>query len=193
MSEEKSPLAFVELATELRGDGQFRFVMTGAGPQEREVRRQIARRGLEGTLDYLGVVPDISAHLTTLDVLVVPSRLDGRPVVVLEAQARGIAVVASKVGSLPRMIEHGTTGFLCVPDDLDDFALRLRWLAGNRQMLASMGDAARKHAEEHSSVDRMHESFAGVFHKLADGRRTMADTATDVVSGTAGSGHRRRV
>ena len=75
--------------------------MTGAGPLEGAVRRRAA--GLsEDSFTFLGVVDDVGAHLASLDVLVLPSILDGRPVVVLEALASGVPVIASRVGGLLR-------------------------------------------------------------------------------------------
>ena len=75
--------------------------MTGAGPLERAVRRRAA--GLsEDSFTFLGIVDDISAHLASLDVLVLPSTLDGRPVVVLEALAYGVPVIASRSAAFLR-------------------------------------------------------------------------------------------
>ena len=114
LSEEKAPLAFVDLARMLSDDSRFHFVMTGAGPLERAVRRRAA--GLsEDSFTFLGVVDDIGAHLASLDVLVLPSTLDGRPVVVLEALAFGVPVIASRVGGLPALVHDGETGFLVEP------------------------------------------------------------------------------
>ena len=87
LSAEKAPLAFVDLAHRM-ADPRFQFVMTGAGPLESEVRRKVDRSS-DTALSFLGVVDDIRAHLASLDAPVVPSILDGRPVVVLESLALG--------------------------------------------------------------------------------------------------------
>jgi glycosyltransferase involved in cell wall biosynthesis len=57
------------------------------------------------------------------------SRLDGRPVVVLEALALGVTVIASRVGALPELIEDGVNGVLCDAGDIDGFVACLVGLA----------------------------------------------------------------
>ena len=105
LSQEKAPLAFVELARRM-ADPRFRFVMTGAGPLESKVRRRV-RRLPTGTVSFLGVVDDIDAHLASLDVLVVPSIMDGRPVVVLEALALGSRSSLPASADFPRWSVKG--------------------------------------------------------------------------------------
>jgi glycosyltransferase involved in cell wall biosynthesis len=63
--------------------------------------------------------------MSASDIVVVPSLLDGMPLVVLESQARGKVVVASSVGSIPSMISDGDTGFLCPPGEVPAFVRRV--------------------------------------------------------------------
>ena len=77
---------------------------------------------------FLGVVDDIRAHLASLDVLILPSVMDGRPVVVLEALALGVPVIATRVGGLPALVRDGETGFLVEPGDTEAMARHLRRL-----------------------------------------------------------------
>ncbi|MBC7678332.1 MAG: glycosyltransferase [Pseudorhodobacter sp.] len=160
LSEEKDPLAFLDVAAALRGRTDVRFVMTGAGPLADKVRSTVRSLGLEGSLDVMGVVDDVSAHLAGLDLLLLPSRLDGRPVVVLEALAAGVPVVASAVGGLPTLIAEGVTGHLCRPGRPEEFAAVVRRLADDRSGLARMSAAARIYAVEHLDVGTMCEDYA---------------------------------
>ena len=159
LSEEKDPLAFVDVAAALRDRADVRFVMTGAGPLLDEVRSKVHALGLGDTFELLGVVDDISTHLASLDLLLLPSRLDGRPVVVLEALAAGVPVVASSVGGLPGLLADGLTGFLCQPGRPDQFATTVRSLADDRQRLAEMGVAARAHAVAQLDISAMCEAY----------------------------------
>lgn len=165
-SKEKDPLAFVAIAAllpELDAD----FVMTGAGPLDRDLRAALAARGLRDRVELLGVVDDVRAHLESLDVLLLPSQLDGRPVVVLEALALGVPVIASSVGALPELVQDGRTGFLCTPGDHHGFAGRVRELAEDPVRLASMSQAARAFAEEHLDARTMFHAYEGAFRRLA--------------------------
>lgn len=165
-AEEKDPLAFLAIAAAIGPRKDIEFVMTGAGPLEGEVRAALGARGLQGRVSILGVVDDIRAHLGALDVLVLPSKLDGRPVVVLEALALGVPVVASAVGALPDLVQDGVTGYLCEPGDHAGFAARLLALADDRDAHEEMGRAARRFAERHLDAKVMFECYETTLRKL---------------------------
>jgi glycosyltransferase involved in cell wall biosynthesis len=164
LSQEKDPLAFVELAEAARHP-RLRFVMTGAGPLESAVRKRIARS--QGAVEFLGVVEDVHAHMAQLDLLVVPSRLDGRPLAVLEALALGVPVLATRVGGLPELVLDGVTGFTCAPGHIAAFAPLLRELLDDPQRLAALRKSARQFAEERLDQAVMHGRYMAALRGLA--------------------------
>ena len=114
------------------------------------LRKQL---GLEGAVTFAGHVDDPQAALATASVYVQPSRWEGVPIAVLEAMAAGIPVVATQVGGLAEIIEHGVTGLLVPPDDpsaLADAILRVLETPG---LAAELGEAARAWARRTHSVD----------------------------------------
>ena len=157
LADEKAPLAFIDLASRMADDARFHFIMTGAGPLESQVRRRAARSN--GAVNFLGVVPDIHKHLASLDVLVVPSVLDGRPVVVLEALALGVPVIATAVGGLPALVHEGETGFLVEPGDLDAVLAHLLRLADDRAELEALRTTARAFAERNLDAKAMNRTY----------------------------------
>jgi glycosyltransferase involved in cell wall biosynthesis len=164
-SEEKGPDVFVELAAAMR-NRHVRFVMTGAGPMEANTRKRISRLALGSTVEFRGLVPDIAEHLRTLDVLVLPSREDGRPVVVLEALASGVPVVASKLGGIPEIVLDGMNGFLCPPGDIAAMAACVDRLIADRGLLATMKKNARKYATDHLDAEVMNARYLAVLREL---------------------------
>ena len=167
-SAEKAPLAFIEIAQRSLAAGlPLQFIMTGAGPLRGAIIEAVGRAGLpEGRFHLLGEVADLLLWLQFCDVLVVPSNLDGRPVVVLEALALGVTVLASRVGALPELIEDGQNGFLCPPGSTDPFVDRLTRLARDRALLARMKTAARRCAEQHLDEHKMLSEYEDRLKKI---------------------------
>lgn len=168
-SEEKNPLAVIEIASRIAADVPLVFVMTGAGPMEQALREGISNASLPaGRILVIGTVPDMAVYLRSFDVLLLPSRVDGRPNIVMEAQACGVPVVASRVGALPELVADGIQGYLCEPEAYDQFASRLTELAKSKSLLAKFKRAARTHAEQNFDVRNMQTAYAGVLDRLVN-------------------------
>lgn len=159
LSEEKDPEAFLEIARKCRRDPRLVFLMTGAGPLIDKVRKRIEKLALGDSLRFLGQVEKVSDYMSAYDVLVLPSRFDGRPVAVLESLALGVPVIASRVGALPDLVQEGVTGFLCEPGDTAAFAERIHWLADHPKEHRAMKAAARAFAEAELDARRMFERY----------------------------------
>jgi glycosyltransferase involved in cell wall biosynthesis len=106
-----------ELVTALRSLPGVRVALLGPGPLRAEL--EATSRELEGRLILAGDLPltEVSRWLAAADALVLPSWAEGTPNVVLEALAAGRPVVATHVGGIPDVIEHGVTGLLVPPRD----------------------------------------------------------------------------
>jgi len=106
------------------------------------------------------------------DVVVVPSTLDGMPLVVFEAQALGKPVVASAVGSIPDVVQDGKTGLLCRPGDVRGFADRILQLWKSpelrRAIAAAGGVAVRANHGAESMTDKYLEVFEGPRQRGSD-------------------------
>ncbi|RZL68531.1 MAG: glycosyltransferase [Variovorax sp.] len=167
-SEEKDPLGFVEIAKRIPAELPVTFVMTGAGPLEGALRDAIDAAGFApGRFHLKGAVPDVKPYLRACDILVLPSRLDGRPNVIMEALATGVAIVASRVGALPEMFDDTQQGYLCAAGDYECFAERIVGLASNGEVLARFKVAARELAEERLDIRVMLQAYERRLRKLA--------------------------
>lgn len=159
LSEEKAPDIFVEVANLCRQCGNVRFVMTGAGPLTKSISDKVRAlpRGIR--FEFAGLVDDVGQYLALYDVLVLPSRFDGRPLVVMEALACGVPVIASNVGGLPDLVSDGKNGYLVPPADARTIADRIVRLADNRPLLATLKEDARKLAEEKLDANLAYRDF----------------------------------
>jgi O-antigen biosynthesis protein len=160
-SEEKHPLGFIKIAQSVDRTLPVRFVMTGTGHLRPAIEHAVREAGFaQGRFHLLGEVAEIAPVLASFDLLIVPSVLDGRPVVVLEALALGVPVLASRVGALPELIQDGVTGWLCQPDNLQAFATRIEHAAMDRAGLNDMRRRARDYAEARLDMRQMLEAYS---------------------------------
>lgn len=168
-SEEKDPFAMVEIAKRIPNKVPVVFMMTGAGPLGPALRAQIEQAAFPpGRFILCGSVPEVGPYLKMYDILLLPSRIDGRPNVVMEALASGVTVVASRVGALPEMVEDGVHGYLCVPGDYEEFASRIIELAEDPRKLSTFRREARRFAERHLDIRTMLEEYRASFDALLD-------------------------
>jgi len=97
-------------------------------------------------------------------VVVVPSRWEGFGLVALEAMRSGCAVLATRVGGLPEVVDEGVTGALFAPDDSDALVHLLVSLTETR--LAEMGAAGRRRFEALFHVDRVVNELDAVYREV---------------------------
>jgi len=92
------------------------LIVIGDGP-EREQLRSLAKKHGRGRVHFIGSVDSASKYLKAFDLFVLPSRKEGLPYTLLEAQAAGIPIVATTVGGIPELIRDGENGYLAKPND----------------------------------------------------------------------------
>lgn len=167
-SEEKDPLGFVEIASRVRAP-KVAFLMTGTGPLRPQIEAAAAALSPK-RFHLVGSVPDVLPYLASCDILCLPSSLDGRPVVVMEALAVGVPVLASRVGALPELVEDGVSGFLVAPGDYDGFARLIDDLAVRPAKLQAMKREARLSAERELDMRRMLDAYEAALDTALAGR-----------------------
>jgi glycosyltransferase involved in cell wall biosynthesis len=119
---------------------EFDLRVVGSGPEAHRLDG-IARLTRLGTLDT-AAVHDEMGRATALVVPSICFETFGR--VVVEAYARGTAVIASRIGSLAELVEHEVTGLLFRPGDSEDLARTLQWAMAHPELMGNMGRRARE-------------------------------------------------
>jgi len=122
----------------------MRLLIVGSGPEEDRLRALAQRLSLTEVCRFLPSTPDVGSRLRSIDIFVHPSLSEALPNAVMEAMASGCAVIASRVGGCPELIEHGVDGLLVTPGRLDDLIAALGALIGDpgsRAKLAAAGTA----------------------------------------------------
>ena len=95
-----------------------------------------------------------------------PSLHEGFPLAALEAMAAGLPIVASAVGGLPEMVEHGRTGWLVPPAEPEPLAARLAELIRDPEQTIAMGAAGRIRVGNHFPVEQMVLRVSGIYDNL---------------------------
>ncbi|HXI28509.1 MAG TPA: N-acetyl-alpha-D-glucosaminyl L-malate synthase BshA [Vicinamibacterales bacterium] len=118
------------------------LVMVGDGPDRAPLEREVDALGLQGRVQFVGEQHDLVPWLSSADVFLLPSAQESFGLAALEAMACEVAVVASRVGGLPEVIEDGKTGFLCPPDAIDLMAARVVDLLSDAALRQRIGCAS---------------------------------------------------
>jgi phosphatidylinositol alpha 1,6-mannosyltransferase len=157
LSVEKNVALLVTLERELAAIGiaNIRFLIVGWGNEEDDLRRDLR------TADFPGILrgESLATAYANMDILVFPSHTDTFGNVVLEALASGVPAIVTPDGGPKYIVRDGETGFV-TPDD--GFAAAIVTLAGDRNRLSAMRQAARNHAL-HCSWDAVFQRVYGAY------------------------------
>lgn len=149
----------------LRCIGPFETVDYEAG-----IKRMILELGVQDGVELVGFTKDIPAELAKLDAMVLPSLYgEGMPMVVLEAMAAGLPVVATKVEGTPEAIQHGRQGLLAEPNNPDSLADQIISLLDGQHNWTAMSESAVERHATHFSDVAMAQKTAEVYRNLAGG------------------------
>ncbi len=143
-----------------------RLVMVGDGPEKPRAEELARQLGVGKHVLFLGNQEVLEELLPLADVFVLPSSTESFGLVALEAMSAGVPVVASRVGGLPELVEHGVTGFLEEPGDVEAHVRAVLRILHTTKFAPRMGRAGRKRAVERFHVDRMVDRYRKVYEEL---------------------------
>lgn len=179
LHEVKGQRHLVEAIRLLAADGvDVRCTLVGDGEDHDALAARVRDAGLEGAVSLPGPCThdEVAGHLAASDVLVVPSvptaegRREGLPVVILEAMASGIPVVASRLSGIPEIVEDDVTGLLTEPGDAGGLAAAIARLDHDPALCARLVAAASHSLDEHHDLERSARALVERFtHTTAGG------------------------
>jgi glycosyltransferase involved in cell wall biosynthesis/Tfp pilus assembly protein PilF len=155
MSEEKRPLLWVETAALVaKANPSLHFVIAGDGPMYEQVQAKANELGFGDRMHLPGHV-NVSPWFLMMDALLLTSRMEGMPNVLLEAQYLGIPVVAPNVGGCPEVVDQGRTGWVVDGATAETLSERLNWMLANPDWMRKAGKRATIFAKAGFSIDTM--------------------------------------
>lgn len=170
IEDEKGVFEALELVSRVRAAGtRAAGMFIGDGSRCAALKQKAGTLGLQDAVHLVPSVPnsEIPGYMSALDLLVLPSKQEGFGLVLIEAQACGTPVIATRTGGIVEAVEHGTGGFLVEPGDLAALTSHAVFLAKNSQQRAEMG--ARAAQWVHSRFDGQEQAVQlfRIYERLA--------------------------
>lgn len=123
--------------------GDIHFLIVGDGPLRKELE-DLSRTLKLSHVIFTGRRTDVNRLLTAMDIFVLPSVSEGLGIVIIEAMAAGLPVVATKIGGIPEIVSNGISGILVPPEDPDAIAKAIIGLLNDKERAKRMGAKGRE-------------------------------------------------
>jgi N-acetyl-alpha-D-glucosaminyl L-malate synthase BshA len=137
----------VEIFDRVRKKMPAKLLLMGDGPDRSRAEWLAVQKGIHNDVLFLGKQDNVGEKLALADVLLMPSELESFGLAALEAMACQVVPVATRVGGIPELIEHGKSGYLADVGDVDTMARHAVELLGDETRLREMGKACRAVAQ----------------------------------------------
>lgn len=173
LTEQKRPFDLIHALQRLSEQGLdgLRADFVGTGPLEFQLKVEVEQLGLSN-VHFHGEVDDVRHWMGISHLLVLPSAWEGLPNVILEAMAARLPVIASEVDGTPELIEHGVTGWLVPPGNVDELARRIRHVAESEDERRKVSANAFERVSSQFSWNSVADQYDALLKKLlADARQ----------------------
>ena len=145
---------------------RIRLLVAGEGPYKKELINQVRRLDLIKSVNFLGYVDDIYSLYKMCDCFVLPSKTEGMPIALLEAMACKLPIIASAVGSVPKIVTHEVDALLIEPDNEEELYQALWRLLNNPLLKKNLGGNARKNFLINYTSDLMADRYKEFYDRI---------------------------
>lgn len=152
----------------LESGRQIRVVVTGSGPEEKNLRKLSTSLELDDVVTFVDDGCAMTAYLSAFDIFCLPSLQQGFGVIMLEAMALGRPAIASAVGGVLSIIEDGRNGLIVPPSDSRALANRIIELLDNPEQARRIAIAGQNLVEDCFMVDRMVDEYMALYNDVTD-------------------------
>ncbi|MBI0477227.1 colanic acid biosynthesis glycosyltransferase WcaL [Sphingomonas sp. MA1305] len=172
LSPEKGQAGLLEAVALLRDRGvAIALTLVGDGPESASLRALATQLGVKALVRFVGRQDERTAlaSIAAADVLVLPSFMEGLPVVLMEAMALGVPVIATRVAGIPELVRDEVSGLLFDPADWHGLADTIARLAADPALRARLAAAARQRVEAEFAIDRAVAPLPALFASPSQG------------------------
>ncbi len=144
----------------------LRVFIVGEGSEREKLELYAKEFGLSENVVFTGLCKDVRGILSTFDIFVLPSLNEGMGICLLEAQALGVPVVATRVGGIPEVVRENVTGILVPARDSKVMAEAIINLLKNKSLRENMSEEARKWVGSRFSAEAVVEKISDLYKEL---------------------------
>jgi glycosyltransferase involved in cell wall biosynthesis len=145
-----------------------KFLIIGDGGLREALEQKVLGLGLKRQFVFTGIRGDIPELLGVMDIFVLPSVREGLPMALLEAMAAGKAIVSTKVGAIPRVLEDRVNGMLVEPMNSEALGSSVIELMMTDGLIDVMGKRARRKVADQYSSRSMADNYIRIYKELLE-------------------------
>jgi glycosyltransferase involved in cell wall biosynthesis len=153
----------------MHAHARAQLVVVGDGPDRSALELLARELGVSDRVHFAGLRPDVDALLRAADVLVLSSRSEALPTVLLEAMATGLPVVATNVGGVPEIVDAERSGLLVAAEDAAALGFALSRVVSDEPLRRTMGARGRAIVEARFRIETMCENRMAFFDAVLSG------------------------
>jgi len=144
---------------------EARLLMVGGGYLEEILEEKARDLGIREKVEFVGNQHDMVSMYKTMDIFVLPSLIEGMPMVLLEAMSMELPVIASEVGGVPHVVAKGE-GILVPPRDINELRYAMFRLLKDRDLRKKIGKEARKKILRNYSLQSFYKRYTDTYKKI---------------------------
>ncbi|HMF91879.1 MAG TPA: N-acetyl-alpha-D-glucosaminyl L-malate synthase BshA [Candidatus Angelobacter sp.] len=145
-----------------------RLLLMGDGPERSRAEWLVNKKRLREKVEFLGKVDRVNEKLSIADLMLMPSELESFGLAALEAMASEVPAVATAVGGVPEVIEHGRTGFLAQVGDVETMAKYAIEILSDEKRLREMGQLARWEAQSRFCTSKIIPEYEKFYERVLE-------------------------
>ncbi len=158
----------IEIFDRVRKKMPAKLLMIGDGPDRSRAEWLAVQRGIHNDVLFLGKQDQICEKLAVADIMLMPSELESFGLAALEAMACEVVPIATRVGGVPEVIEHGTSGYLADVGDVDTMARYAIDLLSDESELRRMGKASRAGAQSRFCTSKIIPQYEAFYRRILE-------------------------
>jgi len=158
----------IEIFDRVRKKIPSRLLLIGDGPDRSQAEWMAVKKKIHDRVLFLGKQDRINEKLAVADVLLLPSELESFGLAALEAMACEVVPIATRVGGVPEVVEHGVSGFLAEVGDVDTMSGYAIDLLDDEAKLRAMGKQARQAAQSRFCASKIIPQYESFYQRVVD-------------------------